>query len=107
VVRRRPEIRWRVQPEDLPRAAATQREILLGASQAVRQGGVLVYSVCSTEPEEGEEVVQWILASGRFVPEPFRVPWGDGTLEAEDGTLRLWPHRHSTDGYFVARLRRT
>jgi 16S rRNA (cytosine967-C5)-methyltransferase len=107
VVRRRPEIRWRVQPEDLPRAAAAQREILLGASQAVREGGVLVYSVCSTEPEEGEEVVQWILASGRFVPEPFRVPWGDGTLEAEDGTLRLWPHRHGTDGYFVARLRRT
>ncbi len=107
VVRRRPEIRWRVQPEDLPRAAAVQREILLGASRAVREGGVLVYSVCSTEPEEGEGVVQWIVASGGFMPEPFRVPWGDGTLEAQDGTLRLWPHRHGTDGYFVARLRRT
>lgn len=106
VVRRRPEIRWRVQPEHLPKAAALQREILEGASHAVREGGVLVYSVCSTEPEEGEQVVEWLLSSGRFVRDPFAVPWAGGTLQAPDGTLRLWPHRHGTDGYFVARLRR-
>lgn len=106
VVRRRPEIRWRVQPEDLPKAGQLQREILEGASRAVREGGVLVYSVCSTEPEEGEQVVDWLLASGQFVLDPFAVPWGEDTLEAPQGTLRLWPHCHGTDGYFVARLRR-
>lgn len=106
VVRRRPEIRWRVQPEDLPRAGALQREILGGASRAVRDGGVLVYSVCSTEPEEGEQVVDWLVASGQFVFDPFTIPWGQGILEAPQGRLRLWPHRHGTDGYFVARLRR-
>ncbi|MDR5675490.1 MAG: 16S rRNA (cytosine(967)-C(5))-methyltransferase RsmB [Armatimonadota bacterium] len=107
VLRRRPEIRWRVVPEDLPRAAEVQRAILKGASDAVRSGGVLVYSVCSTEPEEGEAVVEWLLASGGFVPDPFAVPWGDGSLRAEGGTLRLWPHHHGTDGYFIARFRRT
>jgi 16S rRNA (cytosine967-C5)-methyltransferase len=107
VVRRRPEIRWRVGPEHLARAAQLQRAILEGAGRAVRPGGVLVYSVCSTEPEEGEAVVEWLLASGGFVPDPFAVPWRGGQLRAEEGRLRLWPHHHGTDGYFVARLRRT
>ncbi len=106
VVRRRPEIRWRVGPQDLARAAQLQKEILVGASRAVRRGGVLVYSVCSTEPEEGEAVVEWVLNSGAFVPDPFSVPWRGGQMRAEGGVLRLWPHRHGTDGYFVARLRR-
>jgi 16S rRNA (cytosine967-C5)-methyltransferase len=107
VVRRRAEIRWRVRPEDLAAAAARQREILAGAARAVRPGGVVVYSVCSTEPEEGEAVVEWLLATGDYAPEPFAVPWKGGTLRSElDGCLRLFPHRHGTDGYFVARLRR-
>lgn len=107
VVRRRPEIRWRVRPEHLSSAAEVQRAILRGCAQAVRPGGVLVYSVCSTEPEEGEAVVEWLLASGGFVPDPFAVPWRGGQMQAESGVLRLWPHRHGTDGYFIARLRRT
>ncbi len=107
VVRRRPEIRWRVRPQDLPHAAARQREILAGAARAVREGGVVVYSVCSTEPEEGEAVVEWLVATGDFAPEPFTVPWKGGTLPSEgNGYLRLFPHRHGTDGYFIAKLRR-
>ncbi|GBD29102.1 Ribosomal RNA small subunit methyltransferase B [bacterium HR32] len=107
VVRRRPEIRWRVGPQDLVAAAAQQREILAGAARAARPGGVVVYSVCSTEPEEGEAVVEWLLATGEYAPEPFAVPWRGGQLwSAADGCLRLFPHRHGTDGYFVARLRR-
>jgi len=106
VLRRRLEIRWRVQPGHLSRAAELQRAILQSASEAVRPGGVLVYSVCSTEPEEGEAVVEWFLASGSFAPEPFTVPWREGTLRADGGMLRLWPHHHGTDGYFVARMRR-
>ncbi len=107
VLRRRPEIRWRVHPEDLVAAATRQKEILGGAARAVRPGGVVVYSVCSTEPEEGEAVVEWLLATGDYTPAPFAVPWKGGMLRSEpDGSLRLLPHRHGTDGYFIARLRR-
>jgi 16S rRNA (cytosine967-C5)-methyltransferase len=56
VVRRHPDIRWRRVAEDLPAFAARQRAILRHAAGCVRPGGVLVYAVCSPEPEEGEEV---------------------------------------------------
>jgi len=109
VLRRRPEIRWRVQAEHLTVMADLQRAILHGAAGAVRPGGVLLYSVCTTEPEEGRGVIEQFLARHpefRLDPE---MPLPDGvTRRAEDlaGTLTLWPHRHGTDGFFIARLRR-
>ncbi|MDR5683022.1 MAG: 16S rRNA (cytosine(967)-C(5))-methyltransferase RsmB [Armatimonadota bacterium] len=107
VVRRRPEIRWRIREQHLRRASARQREILAGAAGAVRRGGVLVYAVCSTEPEEGPDVVQWWVAQGEFSLEPFSIPWRSDALAASDGTLLLLPHLHGTDSFFVARMRRT
>lgn len=111
-VRRRPEIKWRATPDALPRHAEAQRAILAGASGAVRSGGVLVYSVCSLEPEEGPEIIEWFLAGH---PEFARAPMPEGFPRALNGCpldgqvpgeVRLLPHRHDTDGFFVARLRR-
>ena len=56
-VRRDPDIRWRRTPEDLPRFAAAQRQLLSRAAKVVRPGGRLIYSTCSSEPEENHEVV--------------------------------------------------
>lgn len=109
VVRRRPEIRWRVRPADLKIMASLQREIILGACDAARPGGVLLYSVCSTEPEEGWDVVEWFLRERpEFVPEsdlPMPQTMAARTTEPA-GTIMLLPHRHGTDGFFLARLRR-
>jgi len=107
VIRRRPEIRWRVAPDGPARAAELQRELLVGAARVLRPGGVLVYAVCSLEPEEGPDVVQWGMASAGVQPDPFRIPWRGGTLEAAEGWLTLLPPVHGTDGFFIARLRRT
>lgn len=107
-IRRRPEIRWRRQPEDLSRAAALQRELLEGVAGAVAVNGFLVYSTCSVEPEETDEVITTFLAAH---PE-FRLddprPALARAAELVDGQgyLRTWPHRHGTDGFFVARLHR-
>lgn len=107
-IRRRPEIRWRRQPEDLHRAAALQRELLEGVAGAVAVDGLLVYSTCSLEPEETDEVIAAFLAAH---PE-FRLddprPALAQAAELVDGQghLRTWPHRHGTDGFFVARLHR-
>jgi len=108
-IRRRPEIKWRRVPDDLARAAALQGELLAGVAGAVAEGGLLVYSTCSLEPEETDAVIAAFLVAH---PE-FRV---DATWQSlppahdlvdGDGHLRTWPHRHGTDGFFVACLRRT
>ncbi|MDQ7857504.1 MAG: 16S rRNA (cytosine(967)-C(5))-methyltransferase RsmB [Armatimonadota bacterium] len=111
-VRRRPEIRWRAEEADLARHAAGQAAILAGAAGAVRPGGVLVYSVCSLEPEEGPEVVDAFLAAHpAFTRDP--LPQGcprdlDGSSITGDRPGEAWllPHRHDTDGFYLARLRR-
>jgi 16S rRNA (cytosine967-C5)-methyltransferase len=106
-LRRRPEIKWRRRPEDLPRAAALQGELLAGVAGAVAPGGLLVYSTCSLEPEETDQVIDAFLSHHtEFAPEA-----AGGDLQAfadpaAEGILRAWPHRHDTDGFFVARLRR-
>jgi 16S rRNA (cytosine967-C5)-methyltransferase len=111
-IRRRPEIKWRASPEDLPRHAERQRALLEGCAGAVRRGGVLVYSVCSLEPEEGPEVVRAFLAHHREfawdpMPEGFPQTLGGHLLEqVQAGEVFLFPHRHETDGFYLARLRR-
>jgi 16S rRNA (cytosine967-C5)-methyltransferase len=107
VLRRRPEIRWRIRPDDLGPIGARQLHILTGAAGAVRRGGRLVYSVCTTEPEEGREVIDAFLASAPgFEPVPID-GWPFATPAARPGTVFLYPHRAGTDGFFVAALRRT
>lgn len=111
-VRRRPEIKWRAAEADLARHAAAQQTILRGAAGAVRQGGVLVYSVCSIEPEEGPQVVDAFLAAHPWfarapLPGLFPRAVGGHTLEGtSDGEVFLLPHRHDVDGFYIARLRR-
>ncbi|HLE78399.1 MAG TPA: 16S rRNA (cytosine(967)-C(5))-methyltransferase RsmB [bacterium] len=108
VIRRRPDIKWRLRPDDIAALAALQGQILAGAAGAVRPGGLLVYSVCTTEPEEGAAVVASFLEARRdFVPDPLPpmegvVPTGRPDL----GMMSVWPHRQGTDGFFIARLRR-
>lgn len=111
-VRRRPEIKWRATPDDLPRHAETQRAILAGSAGATRPGGLLVYSVCSLEPEEGPQVIEAFLAGHpEFAREPMpegfpRLLSGRPVEQTAVGEVRLLPHRHDTDGFFLARLRR-
>jgi 16S rRNA (cytosine967-C5)-methyltransferase len=107
VLRRRPEIRWRIRPEDLAAIAARQVRLLGGAAGAVRPGGRLVYSVCTTEPEEGREVISaFLAATPGFEPVPVRDrPFA--TPDMRPGTALLYPHRTGTDGFFIAVLRRT
>jgi len=107
-IRRRPEIRWRRQMQDVLRAATLQRELLEGVAGAVAADGLLVYSTCSLEPEETDDVVAAFLAAHpEFRPDDPRMalPQAADLVDGQ-GYLRTWPHRHGTDGFFVARLRR-
>lgn len=102
-LRRHPEVRYRVEREDVERLAKTQAQILDRAAEAVKRGGILIYAVCTFTREEGPEQVEAFLARNpRFEPAPLEAatPW------AEEGwRLRTWPHREGMDAFFAARLR--
>jgi 16S rRNA (cytosine967-C5)-methyltransferase len=108
-IRRRPEIKWRRVPKDLPRLGALQRELLEGVAGAVAPGGLLVYSTCSLEPEETDTVIASFLATHPdfSLDAPASALPGGSALVDGDGLMRAWPHRDGTDGFFVARLRRS
>jgi 16S rRNA (cytosine967-C5)-methyltransferase len=117
---RNPEIRHRLRVEDLARQAERQRAILTAALRAVRPGGRVVYSTCSLEPEENEQVVVAMLAEtpfARLLPLADRIealrkegiltPAGAERLQVSltpEGCLRLLPGAFHTDGFFIAMI---
>jgi len=104
VIRRKPDVKWRVRPEDVGAAAATQEALLARGVGALAPGGWLVYNVCSLEPEENERVVERVAdragVSFAFCPKEEFGDLCDGQY------LRTWPHRDGCNGGFVAMLRR-
>ena len=105
-LRRHPELRWRREESDLARLATLQRRILERCQEVVPPGGLLVYAVCSTEAEEGQDQVELFLRSHP-----------DFTLETSaqaeqlgwplaQGALRTLPGPEGMDGFYAARLRR-
>jgi len=105
-VRRRPELLTRRGPEDFAQLAALQRAILHRVVDRVRPGGRLLYAVCSVLREEAEDVVDAVLASVTSLKlAPFDAP-AALPLAGDNATLRLLPHVHGTDGYFLASLQK-
>jgi len=103
VIGRHPELKWRLDLDHLPELVSLQRELLEAALRWLRPSGVLVYSVCTTTDEEGPEQLAWLRQAH---PELELDPRARGAVPIdENGALRLWPHRHGTDGFFAARLR--
>jgi 16S rRNA (cytosine967-C5)-methyltransferase len=107
-LRRNPDARWRVRPEDPERLAEIQKAILTSAATALRPGGVLVYSACTVLPEENEEVANSFLKAAKdFSPAaPENFPAEVQDVVGPDGYLRPLPHIHDTDGFFAARFER-
>lgn len=105
-LRRHPDARWRLTPDEPLKMAAVQLRLLRGAARAVAGGGLLVYSTCTLEPEENEGVVEAFLEQHPdFVlepPDPHRV---QAPID-ERGYLYVLPQHEATDGAFAARLRR-
>ncbi|HSE31630.1 MAG TPA: 16S rRNA (cytosine(967)-C(5))-methyltransferase RsmB [Pyrinomonadaceae bacterium] len=103
-LRHNPEIRWRLTNEDISQLAAQQKRFLMNAAAVVKPGGWLVYSTCSIELEENEEVVRnFLLSNGQFTQ--VRVPANEELL-TNSGAARTWPHRQGVDGFFIAALER-
>ncbi|MCF6734246.1 RsmB/NOP family class I SAM-dependent RNA methyltransferase [Blastococcus sp. KM273129] len=106
-LRRRPEVRWRRTPEDVPALVELQTELLAAALASVRPGGVLAYVTCSPHTEETVAVVGTAAARDdvEVLPVAPLFPEVPGIARGDFG--QLWPHRHGTDAMFMALLRRT
>jgi 16S rRNA (cytosine967-C5)-methyltransferase len=89
-MRRRVDLRWRLTPDDFSRMAVEQLAIIRTTIPLLKPGGVLVYSTCSIEPEENEEVVRAILAEFPFLKLA--------------GQISLLPFRDGFDGAYAAKL---
>src|SRR5688572_24344347 len=91
-LRRNPEIRWKLTDEDIANFSVDQKQFLRNAAEVLKPGGRLVYSTCSVECEKNEDVIDDFVSTHPLF-----------TLEK---TLRTWPHREGSDGFFIALLER-
>ncbi|RLG89259.1 MAG: Fmu (Sun) domain-containing protein [Thermoprotei archaeon] len=99
-----PELRWRLRPGDIEEITKLQYKLLETAIKLVRPGGVILYCTCSIFPEENEDLIRKILKKHnelRLVP--IKDPYLEGFLP---GTMRAWPHKHETIGFFYALLKK-
>jgi len=103
-LRRNPEIRWRISPADILDLSRRQKQLLLNAARVVKPGGRLIYSTCSVEPDENEDVVQAFLENNKsFRRDQLSL---DSSLQTPLGAARTWPQRQGTDGFFICAFAR-
>jgi len=112
ILRRDPDIKWRRQPQDLEAFARSQLRMVRHAAAVVAPGGRLVYSTCSSEPEENEAVVESLVAGSTFsvvgasdvrqlLPAPAQM------LVNDRGYFQTWPWRDGLEAFFGAVLQQT
>jgi 16S rRNA (cytosine967-C5)-methyltransferase len=103
----RPDARWRKTPEQIRELAAIQADLLDSAASQVRRGGTLVYSTCTISPTENEhQLMRFLERHPEYVVEDLGAERPDLASAADARFLQLLPHRHGTDGFFIARLLR-
>jgi len=109
-LRRNPDLKWRQSPAGVQELVAKQQAILASAARLLKPGGRLVYATCSVLQDENEQVAEAFgAAHPDFEPRAvadlltgLKVPQAPDLCSADGRFLRLWPHRHGTDGFFAA-----
>lgn len=107
VIGKKQDIKYRVTKESIGQVVELQRKIIANAVHYLKPSGTMMYSTCTMNPAENEEMVKWLceehgmetVSMAQDMPEAFRA-------EADKGYLQLIPGIHDTDGFFIAKLRR-
>ncbi len=111
-LRRNPDLKWRQSPLAVQELRGKQAAILASAARLVKSGGRLVYATCSLLPAENEDIArefsaahpEFELLDAAELLAQAQVPQAESLVS--EGFLRLWPHRHATDGFFAAAWQR-
>ena len=103
----RPDVRWKKDESAVARLAAEQALLLDSAADRVRGGGTLVYSTCTISPDENErQVASFLERRDDFRLDDITPSLGEYADPRLPGAAQVLPHRHGTDGFFIARLTR-
>ena len=102
VLGKKPDLRYK-DISDMTELAALQLKILTASSCYLKVGGHMIYSTCTLNPLENEQTVEKFLAENHNFE---LIPFSVGDISCDSGMLTLLPHVHSTDGFFMAKIRR-
>jgi 16S rRNA (cytosine967-C5)-methyltransferase len=106
-LRRDPEIRWRRTEESLAALAATQLEMLTRVAEVLKPGGRILYSTCSGEPDENEEVIDRFLVGHPDFSRGDLTPLDLARFQTRDGDFRTFPFRDQLEAFFASMLVKT
>ena len=107
IIRRRPDIKWNRNEEDIKKLTSMQKVILDNAKHYVKTGGIIIYSTCTIGRDENLNIISDFLKENK----EFSLLGFEGAIDslenfdtAKEGYLQLFPHIHGTDGFFIARI---
>ncbi len=103
-LRKKPDIKWKREQEDILRLAKQQFNLLENASRLLKQGGIIVYSTCTTEPEENQQLVKSFLQNHPEFKVDDASKFVNKSVVTPEGFVETFPHRHHIDGSFCCRL---
>ncbi len=107
VVRRNPDLKWRITEKEIYRLKEIQKRILRNSLETLKDGGILLYSTCTFTFEENEEVVKDTAGQkGVSLVDLREYAFLPGTFFNAEGFFLSLPHEHGTDGFFGALLRK-
>lgn len=107
VIGRKPDIKYRVDRQSLAEIAVLQKEIVQNAVRYLKADGVMMYSTCTMNPGENEEMVRWICRELKMEPVSMAKELPEELRTAgEKGYVQLLPGVHRSDGFFLAKLRK-
>ncbi len=107
LIRRKPEIKWNRLEEDIYALSNLQYDIIVNIKDYLKIGGILVYSTCTIEKEENIELIKRFLKENKefkLVSIEDKLNNMDNIDTLQEGYIQLFPHLHSTDGFFIAKM---
>ncbi len=110
-LQRHPEIKWKVNEGKIKELSELQKKLILNAASQVKAGGILTYSVCSTEPAEGEEIIAWLLTQNAEFHDVTKeriaeIKVSNPGLTGTNFGARTFTHLHGCESFFVCVLQR-
>ena len=104
VMNKRPDSRWKKTAKDIENLSKLQLKILKNISQFIKPGGIIVYSTCSIEIEENQEVIKQFLATNSNFKMLDILEFQEFKQNTDDNYLAIKPFLHNMEGFFIARL---